>query len=153
MRQHRTPPVRRLQAAVRRTLRRHDGTALAERALRDAYNRLVDVEAGPAVIDAAFLLRRGRWSQATFGPGRRTAMVVDHLRRELVEIEDAPGDLAEWVDVALLAFDGATRAGWSAQQIIDAVVAKQAVNETRRWPDWRTQPPDRAIAHLPDSAA
>ncbi|MGH6882853.1 MAG: dATP/dGTP pyrophosphohydrolase domain-containing protein [Hypericibacter sp.] len=31
---------------------------------------------------------------------------------------------------------------------MDAVVAKQAVNEQRSWPDWRTADPDKAIEHV-----
>lgn len=101
----------------------------------------------PAVIDAAHLERQRAWSEATFGPGPRTLGVLDHIRKELAEIEAAPEDLSEWVDVLILAFDGAWRAGWEPQQIIDAIVAKQVANEARTWPDWRTASPDQAIEH------
>ncbi len=100
------------------------------------------------VIDAAHLERQREWSQATFGPGQRTLGCIDHIRKELAEIEADPTDLIEWVDVLILAFDGAWRAGWEPQQIIDAVKAKQARNEARVWPDWRTQDQDRAIEHV-----
>lgn len=98
-------------------------------------------------IDVAHLERQRRWSNATFGPGPRTLGVLDHIRKELVEIEADPAGL-EWVDVIILAFDGAWRAGWEPRQIIDAVKAKQAKNEEREWPDWRTMPQDRAIEHV-----
>lgn len=98
-------------------------------------------------IDAAHLARQRAFSEATFGPGPRTGGVLDHIRKELVEIEAAPTDLGEWVDVIILAFDGAWRAGHEPQAIIDAVLAKQARNEARRWPDWRTADTDRAIEH------
>jgi len=49
--------------------------------------------------------------------------------------------------VVILALDGAWRAGAEPQQIIDAIKAKQARNEARTWPDWRTASPDRAIEH------
>jgi hypothetical protein len=100
-----------------------------------------------AVIDALHLERQRAFSERTFGPGTRTQGVLDHIRKELVEIEAAPNDLGEWADVAILALDGAWRAGYEPQQIIDAIVAKQARNETRTWPDWRTADPDRAIEH------
>lgn len=49
------------------------------------------------------------WSIATFGPYPRPAGLVKHLRKELVEIEKAPDDLTEYIDVMILAFDGALR--------------------------------------------
>ncbi|MEH1292261.1 dATP/dGTP pyrophosphohydrolase domain-containing protein [Pseudomonas aeruginosa] len=93
------------------------------------------------------LHRQRRFSERTFGPGSRAAGVVDHIRKELREIEEAPGDLAEWIDVVILALDGAWRTGATPAQIIDALVAKQALNEARTWPDWRTAPADKAIEH------
>lgn len=100
------------------------------------------------VIDAAHLAHQREWSERTFGPGRRTEGVIDHITKELGEIRDNPSDLKEWVDVILLSFDGAWRAGWEPQQIIDAIVAKQAENEQRTWPDWRTTDPSKAIEHV-----
>lgn len=100
-----------------------------------------------AAIDAAHLDRQREFSRRTFGPGARTKGVLDHIRKELVEIEADPADLSEWVDVVILAFDGAWRAGWEPQQIIDAIRDKQARNEQRAWPDWRTADPDKAIEH------
>jgi hypothetical protein len=99
------------------------------------------------VIDAAHLGRQRAWSERTFGPGPRTLGVIDHIRKELTEIEASPYDLSEWVDVVILALDGAWRAGYGPQEIIDAVVAKQTLNEARRWPDWRSASPDQAIEH------
>ena len=96
----------------------------------------------------AHLRRQREWSERTFGPGARTAGVVDHIRKELREIEADPADVSEWIDVAILALDGAWRAGFQPQQIIDALVAKQAKNEARQWPDWRTAPADKAIEHV-----
>lgn len=104
------------------------------------------------VIDAAHLARQREWSRATFGPGARLAGLLDHIRKELKEIEDDPTDLGEWVDVMILALDGAWRAGWEPQQIVDAIKAKQARNEARTWPDWRTAAPDKAIEHVTEAA-
>lgn len=98
-------------------------------------------------IDAAHLERQRNWSRETFGPGRRTKGVLDHIRKELVEIEAAPDDVGEWVDVLILGFDGALRTGADPQTIIDALVAKQSKNERRVWPDWRTMSEDQAIEH------
>lgn len=73
---------------------------------------------------------------------------VDQIAKELNEIREAPEDISEWVDVIILAFDGAWRAGWEPQQIIDATIEKQGKNENREWPDWRTADPDKAIEHV-----
>lgn len=93
------------------------------------------------------LQRQRDWSGKTFGPGPRTKGVVDHIRKELAEIEADPSDIAEWIDVVILGLDGAWRAGHSPDQIIEAIAAKQAKNEERVWPDWRTLSPDQAIEH------
>ena len=92
--------------------------------------------------------RQRAFSRATFGPGQRTQGVIDHIRKELREIEQEPTDLSEWVDVILLALDGAWRAGHSPEQIAALIEAKQTKNETRDWPDWRTADPSKAIEHI-----
>lgn len=100
------------------------------------------------VIDAAHLAHQREWSAKTFGPGDRLHGVLDHIRKELKEIEENPTDVTEWVDVVILAFDGAWRAGWEPQEIIDAIKAKQKKNEARNWPDWRIADRDSAIEHI-----
>ena len=107
------------------------------------------------------LLRQMAWSHATFGPGERTNGVIDHIRKELVEVEDANGEAAEWVDVVILALDGLTRrlafcgvAGGRrdpaevAETACKMIVGKQTRNEGRDWPDWRGQSIDKAIEHV-----
>lgn len=111
------------------------------------------------------LLRQRIWSAQTFGPSDRTNGVVDHIRKELHEIVAAKAsvDLAEstghdgtsqrtaltgeWIDVVILALDGAWRSGATPDQIIEALVAKQTKNEARQWPDWRAMSEDAAIEH------
>lgn len=101
-------------------------------------------------IDAAHIDRQRAWGDRTFGPGQRTAGVIEHIGKELLEVAAAPDDAVEWADVIILAIDGATRRGITAQELLDAVRAKQVRNESRTWPDWRTQPADRAIEHIRD---
>lgn len=104
-----------------------------------------------AVFDFATHLHRQRaWSAWTFGPGMNTHGIIDHIEKELVEIEEAPTDVTEWIDVIILALDGAMRAGHSPEDVIGALVAKQTKNESRKWPDWRTAEPGKAIEHLDD---
>jgi hypothetical protein len=102
---------------------------------------------GPC-INEDHLFRQREWSRETFGPGHRTGGVIDHIRRELVEVEANPLDVNEWVDVIILAFDGAWRAGYEPEQIITAIKEKQTRNEGRSWPDWRTGSEDHAIEHV-----
>ncbi len=99
----------------------------------------------------AHLHRQRDFSLRTFGPGERTAGVLDHLRKELHEVEAKPRDVTEWVDVVLLALDGAWRAGHAPEEIAQAIADKQACNEARQWPDWRTAEPGKAIEHVRQS--
>lgn len=97
------------------------------------------------------LHRQREFSERTFGPGERLAGVIDRIRKELVEVEKAAADgdptLPEWVDVIILALDGAWRSGATPQAIAAAIADKQARNEARRWPDWRSADPGKAIEH------
>lgn len=102
-------------------------------------------------IHAGTIKEQQDWSIATFGPGLRTKGVVDHIKKELNEILSDPEDMDEWVDVLILAFDGAQRlaleTGRPVQEIIDRFHVKQLKNRSRKWPDWRTADPDKAIEH------
>jgi hypothetical protein len=74
--------------------------------------------------------------------------VVDHIRKELKEIESEPLDLDEWIDVMILAADGAWRTGASPDQIEAQYLDKLRRNMARTWPDWRTADTDKAIEHV-----
>lgn len=100
-----------------------------------------------------YLERQVEWSTRVFGPGDRTAGVLDHIRKELDEVAAAPGDLEEWIDLAILAFDGAWRNGHSPEAIAAALEAKQVKNAARKWPDWRTAEPGKAIEHVRDRSS
>lgn len=118
--------------------------------VREAQDLLaaIDGVTGPCFDLIRHLHRQRRFSLNTFGPGTRSKGVIDHIRKELVEIEAAPLELEEWVDVILLALDGAWRAGYSPEDIAEAIEGKQERNEARAWPDWRTASPDQAIEHV-----
>lgn len=97
----------------------------------------------------SFLDKQIEWSTRTFGaPHERAHGVVDHIRKELVEIEADPFNVHEWVDVIILAFDGAWRTGASVNHILSALQAKQDENALRVWPDWRAAEPGKAIEHV-----
>lgn len=92
------------------------------------------------------------WSERTFGPATpendRTKGVIKHIRDELLECAQAPGDAEEWADVIILAIDGAWRNGVGPRALGDALLAKQVKNENRVWPDWRQAPPDEPVGHV-----
>lgn len=94
--------------------------------------------------------RQIAFSLNAFGPGARTEGVIDHIRKELKEVEAAPHDLEEWIDLVLLSLDGAWRSGHTPEEIVAALTAKLAKNEARTWPDWRTAEPGKAIEHVRD---
>jgi hypothetical protein len=160
---------------------------------------------------AGYVATQREWSERTFGPGSRHEGVVDHIKKELREIEQKPEDVMEWVDVTILALDGAWRTGASPDHIAtffewlfncvnpddpqrpeagieaiedmlnglelargkealwvmiaaiaslvgtelagsreafdEALQRKAEKNHARRWPDWRTSDPTKAIEH------
>jgi hypothetical protein len=73
------------------------------------------------------------WSREAFGEGNQAEKICNHIEKELEEIRETPNDLYEWVDVIILAIDGAWRAGYSPIEIINALISKQATNFERRW--------------------
>ena len=88
------------------------------------------------------------FSENTFGPGPRTLGIIQHIRQELIEIDKAPNDIYEWIDVVILALDGAWRVGFTPEQIEEAMRIKLHKNIQRKWPDWQKAGPDTAIQHI-----
>lgn len=94
--------------------------------------------------------RKNDWAITTFGPGDardRYAGLADHIRKELDELAQDPMNVEEWIDLVFLALDGAYRAGANPRLIAGTLEAKLAKNMARRWPDWRTATPGKAIEH------
>lgn len=95
------------------------------------------------------LSKQRPWSLKTFGSGKRTKGITEHIAKELVEINDDPDDLMEWVDVILLALDGAWRSGYTDLQVEEAIRIKQSYNMARVWPKFEgNAAPDVAIEHV-----
>lgn len=95
----------------------------------------------------AYLERQWEWSMSTFGPGLRTTGILNHIRKELGEVEKEPFDLMEWIDIVILALDGYWRHGGSALRLLTLLQHKQDKNFGRNWPDWRERSEDQAIEH------
>lgn len=99
-----------------------------------------------------FLEQRQAFSEKTFGPGFYPDAILNHIRSEVKEVTADPNDLEEWIDIVLLALDGATRCGpgHSPEEIIRMLVNKQIKNEGRRWPEWNAAEPDKILQHIKD---
>lgn len=94
-----------------------------------------------------YLRRQWEWSERTFGPGFRTSGVLNHIRKELAEVEKEPHDLMEWADIIILALDGYWRHGGSAERLLALLQKKQDKNFAREWPRWQDRTEDQAIEH------
>lgn len=92
--------------------------------------------------------RQIEWSAKTFGSGRKTEPLCRHIEKELAEIRKYPEDLLEWVDVAMLAIDGAWRSGYTSDEIAAAFVVKLRVNMERKWN--LPSDPNAPIEHVRD---
>ena len=92
--------------------------------------------------------RQRIFSLKAFGDGMRTNGIAEKNEKENKEIEQNPTDLEEQVDRILLSIDGAWRAGHEPAAIAQALEAKLTKNENRKWPDWRTSDPNKAIEHI-----
>ncbi|WP_244474579.1 dATP/dGTP pyrophosphohydrolase domain-containing protein [Methylobacterium sp. Leaf85] len=117
-------------------------------AVHDAIRPLMASAPTAPKSDLAMLLARQMvWSRETFGPAPRTKGIIQHITKELREIEADPHDLIEWVDVIILAMDGFHRHGGKPQDLPRLLKEKQLKNTRRRWPDWRKVAEDQPIEH------
>jgi hypothetical protein len=94
----------------------------------------------------SYLTRQWEWSARTFGPGRRTLGILQHIGKELKEIEAEPTDLSEWIDVVILAMDGFWRHGGNPADLLPGLLAKQRKNFARQWPMPESE--DVAVEHV-----
>jgi hypothetical protein len=62
-------------------------------------------ERHPMLLD--YLHAHNEWSARTFGTDQRTTSIITHIRNEIVEVRNTPHDLIEYIDIVILAFDGA----------------------------------------------
>lgn len=107
--------------------------------------RSEDVKTHDCGIDLeTYIATHEAWSLQTFGPPKQTDVVklCTHIAKEISEVLLKPEDVTEWVDIIILAVDGALRTGHSPQEIAEALVRKQQINVARKWniPTDPTQP-------------
>src|SRR5574343_921047 len=97
-----------------------------------------------------YLNRQIVFSVKTFGPHNNVEGILHHISKEIEEIRENPQDLEEWIDILILAFDGALRQGHSPDALIKMLEFKLDKNMNRKWPDWKTAEPGKAIEHIKD---
>lgn len=75
------------------------------------------------------------WSQATFGSDqeRGPSGPLKHLSKEVEEALSDPTDREEYADMLFLVFDSCRRAGFTYDDLLEAVNAKFIVNKGRKW--------------------
>lgn len=75
------------------------------------------------------------WSDQTFGTRQETGPVgpLKHLTKEAKEAAEAPGDISEYVDCMFLLWDAVHRAGFTAEDMIQAGFAKLDVLKARTY--------------------
>jgi hypothetical protein len=83
----------------------------------------------------SYIREHAEWSFKTFGPstGHDAERLCRHIEKELQEIRDNPLDCEEWVDVIILAIDGALRSGHFPIVIANTLQWKQKKNMERTW--------------------
>jgi len=79
-----------------------------------------------------FFQEMRNWSEITFGEDDGTG-TAKHLAKEALEAAENPKDIMEWADCLMLTTDGAYRAGYSLEQLLEAVVKKFEICKKRKW--------------------
>lgn len=82
----------------------------------------------------SYISNQIEWSRMTFGGGKRTIGITEHIKKEIEEVKEDTDRFEEWIDIVILALDGAWRAGATAGQIVGRLEEKQAINIRRVWP-------------------
>lgn len=106
-------------AAVLWALPRHEREAMLEGDGRSAIQRLQD--------------EAGEWTDATFGQNQTADSCIAHLKKEVKELAENPGDRLEYADCLLLLIDAYRKAGGSADDLVCAGWQKFEINRSRVW--------------------
>jgi hypothetical protein len=75
------------------------------------------------------------WACKQFRPdgGDDPRGAISHLKKEVDELYDTPFDLTEYADCAMLLFDACQIAGYTPEQLLEAVAVKLEINKNREW--------------------
>lgn len=84
----------------------------------------------------SFWQEQSIWSQQTFGSDsvRGPNGPLEHCEKECREARENPQDIKEYADIGILLMDAARRAGFTLEQLIDAMYDKLQENKSREWP-------------------
>ncbi|MDD9900506.1 MAG: DUF550 domain-containing protein [Alphaproteobacteria bacterium] len=74
----------------------------------------------------------GVFTDKTFGTSTPRAKAL-HLAEEAQEAADDPADIIEWADCIILLLDGVRKAGYTTDDLYDAVQRKMEINKNRTW--------------------
>lgn len=88
------------------------------------------------------------WADITFG-NIGPVGPLKHLSQEALEAAAEPGDLSEWADMQFLLWDAQRRAGYTDEQITQAMIEKLAINKQRQWPEPKDGEPRLHIKEQP----
>ncbi len=72
------------------------------------------------------------WSDRQFGKVGPVGP-LKHLAKEAIEAAEAPDDISEFADILMLVWDATRRAGFSDEQLAEAVAEKLERNKRRAW--------------------
>lgn len=76
--------------------------------------------------------QHAEWSDRQFGDIGPIGP-LKHLSKEAIEAAEAPDDISEFADIIMLVWDATRRAGFSDEQLADAVAEKLERNKRRSW--------------------
>lgn len=91
-------------------------------------------EHAESVRDPFRLVRQAHaeWSVRQFGNVGPIGP-LKHLAKEAIEAAEAPDDISEFADIIMLVWDATRRAGFSDEQLAEAVAEKLERNKRRAW--------------------
>jgi len=92
--------------------------------------------------------RQQTFALKAFGEGDHSKGLLEHIKKEVIEIYEDASDTEEWVDIIILAMEGAWRTGASPKDIADIFNLKMSKNERRAWPAIGSIEPGKPIEHL-----
>lgn len=76
--------------------------------------------------------QHAEWSDRQFGDVGPVGP-LKHLAKEAIEAAEAPDDISEFADILMLVWDATRRAGFSDEQLAEAVAEKLERNKRRAW--------------------
>ena len=75
----------------------------------------------------------GKWADSVFGKKRSPIGALYHLQEEAFEAMDEPYDIMEYADCMMLIIDATRNAGFTADELMEAVNKKLRINQRRKW--------------------